>query len=305
MRSTDVQICPALANAPIAACSAAHSGSTPASTTIASLPPSSSSALPSRPAHAARHLAPASGPSPCGPRGRRAGARRAGGRRARRRGGAGGRRRAGRAARRAGRRDSGVFSDGLKTTVLPVTSAAAIWPQAIATGSFQGTSSATTPRGSCTIRSAASQPPCSARPRCSGPSSAYCSIAPMPGLDAAERVAQRLAALAGLQLGELRGVLAQAARGGLEDRAALGRARSAPRPAGRRARRARRRRRPRASRPGSRPSRSPVAGSSTSRVAWRRSGPGRSWSSAPTRAPRVSNRTRRVKVGRNLAMRWP
>ena len=58
MRSTDVQIWPALANAPIAACSAAHSGSTPSSTTIASLPPSSSRALPSRSAHASRHLAP-------------------------------------------------------------------------------------------------------------------------------------------------------------------------------------------------------------------------------------------------------
>ena len=47
-----MQIWPAFAHAPIAACSAAHSGSTPASTIIASLPPSSSSALPSRSTHA-------------------------------------------------------------------------------------------------------------------------------------------------------------------------------------------------------------------------------------------------------------
>src|SRR3954465_16033311 len=60
MRSTDVQIWPAFANAPCAAWSAAHSGATPASTISASLPPSSSSALPSRPAHASATSRPVS-----------------------------------------------------------------------------------------------------------------------------------------------------------------------------------------------------------------------------------------------------
>src|SRR5665648_958479 len=50
MRSTDVQICPALANAPVAACRAAQRGSTPASTISGSLPPSSSSTFLSWPA---------------------------------------------------------------------------------------------------------------------------------------------------------------------------------------------------------------------------------------------------------------
>ena len=70
-------------------------------------------------------------------------------------------------------------------------------------GSFHGTSSATTPRGSWTIRSAAPQPPCSVRPRCSGPELGVLLDRADAGLDAAERVGQRLAALPGLQLGEL------------------------------------------------------------------------------------------------------
>src|SRR6266508_145792 len=67
----------------------------------------------------------------------------------------------------------GVRSLGLVTTVLPVTSAAPMSPQATATGSFHGVSATTTPRGSYTMRSSAPCSPARERPRCAGPSSAY------------------------------------------------------------------------------------------------------------------------------------
>ena len=53
-------------------------------------------------------------------------------------------------------------------------------PQGTATGSFHGVMAATTPRGSCTIRSVLAHAPCSDFPRCSGPSSAYCRSVPTP-----------------------------------------------------------------------------------------------------------------------------
>ena len=69
---------------------------------------------------------------------------------------------------------AGVRSLGLVTTVLPVTSAAPISPQATATGSFHGVIAATTPRGSNTITSSAPCWPASDRPRCACPNCAYC-----------------------------------------------------------------------------------------------------------------------------------
>ena len=42
---------------------------------------------------------------------------------------------------------AGDCSAGLSTTALPVTSAAAVMPQGIASGKFQGEMTATTPRG--------------------------------------------------------------------------------------------------------------------------------------------------------------
>src|SRR3954452_5552548 len=73
MRSTATQICPALAKAPEAACSAAHTGSTSASTISGSLPPSSRIACAPRPAQAVAISRPVAGAP------RRARAPRAGG----------------------------------------------------------------------------------------------------------------------------------------------------------------------------------------------------------------------------------
>ncbi len=74
----------------------------------------------------------------------------------------------------------GVRSDGLCTTVLPVATAAPIKPQAIATGAFHGVITATTPRGSRTMKSQASRPPCRLRHPCRAPSSAYWRSVPIP-----------------------------------------------------------------------------------------------------------------------------
>ena len=68
----------------------------------------------------------------------------------------------------------------LCTTVLPVTIAAPRIPQATATGSFHGVRASTTPRGCGTDQSAAPNCPRRASPRCTGPSSAYCTSVPMP-----------------------------------------------------------------------------------------------------------------------------
>ena len=62
---------------------------------------------------------------------------------------------------------SGAFSDGLRTTTLPVTKDAASALQEAASGSAHGIRIATTPRGSRTTRS-----PRGAGARSSGPSSA-------------------------------------------------------------------------------------------------------------------------------------
>ena len=91
---------------------------------------------------------------------------------------------------------SGQRSLGLWTTVLPVTSAAPSRPAATATGSFQGVSTATTPRGPGTMKSVASQLPCRVRPRCTGPSSAYWTSVPIPASTPAAGVVERLARLA-------------------------------------------------------------------------------------------------------------
>src|ERR1700712_2208632 len=179
MRSTETQTWPPFAYDPSAAWPAAHSGSTPSSTISGSLPPFSSStfapvptaasaiarpaaneptgAMTSRPswAHSRAPVSPPPSSTVRTPSGRND-ARRSPTRRPR----------------------CGHRSLGLCTTVLPVTSAAPMRPAATATGPFHGVIAATTPRGPGTMRSVADQEPCSDRPRCSGPSSAYCSRVP-------------------------------------------------------------------------------------------------------------------------------
>ena len=161
MRSTDVQSCPALANAPAAACSAAHIGVDAGVDDERVLAAELEQRLAQRRRRAdLRQLAAGGdragvhdevhprmgGQRPARPRVARA-------------------RAAGTSPRSSSSTsrtvDSGVFSDGLSTTALPVASAAASCPQAIAIGSFQGTSSATTPRGSWTM-SVAWRPSCPA-----------------------------------------------------------------------------------------------------------------------------------------------
>ncbi len=105
-------------------------------------------------------------PRPGGSRDRRPGGSPAAARRARRRAAAAARR-PGRAARRPSRAASGAFSDGLRTTQLPVTSDAASALHEAASGSHHGIRIATTPRGSRITRS-----PRGGRARSSGPSSA-------------------------------------------------------------------------------------------------------------------------------------
>src|ERR671932_682694 len=154
MRSTDVHSWPALANAPAAAWPAAQAGSTPSSTISGSLPPSSSSALRRSPAHAAASSRPVAIEPVWITRSTPGWA--ASGRPARSSPSSSSRTPAGRSSSSTRRIvESGVFSDGLRTTVLPVTRHAPSWPPAIAIGSFHGTSSAATPRGSCTMRSVA------------------------------------------------------------------------------------------------------------------------------------------------------
>ena len=116
----------------------------------------------------------------------------------------------------------GQRSLGLWTTVLPVTSAAPSRPAATATGSFQGVRTATTPRGPGTMKSAASQRPCRLRPRCTGPSSAYWTQRADAGVDPAARVGERLAGLALVERGELVGGVADGRGGGVQRGGALG-----------------------------------------------------------------------------------
>ena len=147
---------PALVNAPVAICPAAHAGSTPSSTTIGSLPPFSSSAraplapataLIVRPVALLPTWATTATPSvrrELGsdvasaaeqlqhPRGRQSAT-----------------------SAPISAPGTALRSEGLCTTVLPVTSAAARRPAAAGNGSFHGVSTATTPRGSARTRSTA------------------------------------------------------------------------------------------------------------------------------------------------------
>ncbi len=196
MRSTATQIWPALANAPCAACSAAHAGSTPASTIRASLPPFSSSALAPRAAHACAMARPvallptwattstssaAANRAPTGPSPSMISSTPAG---------------SAAATSSAKRRPvRGQRSLGLCTTVLPVTSAAPISPAATATGSFHGVSTATTPRGCGTIRSVADEPPSRLRAPVDRTQFRVLPQGPDAGLHAAQGIVEWLARL--------------------------------------------------------------------------------------------------------------
>ena len=128
----------------------------------------------------------------------------------------------------------GVSEDGLKTTVLPVTSAGIIFQHGIAIGKFQGVMTPATPSGwRMLIAHLSGSSDGTVSPAIRRPSPAIRNAMSMPFLDVAARLGQDLAHLAGHRPRQPFLVLGHQRAEGVQDLAALGRRRALPHRLGR------------------------------------------------------------------------